>query len=327
MGRLSPKHVEIGLVPRGSVGITIFSMLLARSGAGRIVPTLGVPLHTTVEPILLGFSAGFFIIPLNAMLQQRAPAGMKRRLIAFANLLSFSAVLVADRGAMATHQRSEIEHPQGEPVRRDADAGRSVYVVRMLPDFMVRLVIWIFTNTIYRIRTVGDENLPKEGALLVANHVSWVDAIIVAASTGRMERFLMYRPYYEWNLLNWFFRMMHAIPVAANDSPEKIAESLELARAEIQHGHTVYIFAEGSITRTSNLLKFRRGLERIASGVNCPIVPIYLDGVWGSIFSFARGRFLFKTPKRLFEPVTVTFGKPMPSSTKADEVRRAIQDL
>jgi acyl-[acyl-carrier-protein]-phospholipid O-acyltransferase / long-chain-fatty-acid--[acyl-carrier-protein] ligase len=128
-----------------------------------------------------------------------------------------------------------------------------------------------------------------------------------------MVRFLIFRPYFEWKVLNWFFRMMHAIPVAANDSPEKIAESLELARKEIQHGHTVCIFAKDSITRTGNLLKFRRGLERIASGVNCPIVPIYLDGVWGSIFSFDRGRFLFKTPKRLFEPVMVIFGKPMPS--------------
>jgi acyl-[acyl-carrier-protein]-phospholipid O-acyltransferase/long-chain-fatty-acid--[acyl-carrier-protein] ligase len=326
-GRLSRKHVEIGLVPLGSVGITIFSLLLARSGTGRIVPILGLPLGTTVDLMLLGFAAGFFIIPLNAMLQQRTPAGMKGRLVAFSNVTSFSAVLIAAgvpwllTGALGFSIRSVILF-----VALLTLAG-TIYVVRMLPDFMVRLVIWLFTNTIYRVRTVGDENLPKEGALLVANHVSWVDAILVAASTGRMVRFLMFRPYYEWKVLNWFFRMMHAIPVAADDSREKIAQSLELARAEIQHGHTVCIFAEGSITRTGNLLKFRRGLERIAAGVNCPIVPIYLDGVWGSIFSFDRGRFLFKTPKRLFEPVTVTFGKPMPSSTKADEVRRAIQDL
>ena len=291
------------------------------------MPILGLPLGTTVDLMLLGFAAGFFIIPLNAMLQQRTPAGMKGRLVAFSNVTSFSAVLIAAgvpwllTSALGFSIRSVILF-----VALLTLAG-TVYVVRMLPDFMVRLVIWIFTNTIYRIRTIGDENLPKEGALLVANHVSWVDAILVAASTGRMVRFLMFRPYYEWKVLNWFFRMMHAIPVAADDSREKIAQSLELARAEIQHGHTVCIFAEGSITRTGNLLKFRRGLERIASGVNCPIVPIYLDGVWGSIFSFDRGRFLFKTPKRLFEPVTVTFGKPMPSSTKADEVRRAIQDL
>jgi acyl-[acyl-carrier-protein]-phospholipid O-acyltransferase/long-chain-fatty-acid--[acyl-carrier-protein] ligase len=326
-GRLSRKHVEIGLVPLGSVGITIFSLLLARSGAGRIAPIVSLPLNTAIELMLLGFSAGFFIIPLNAMLQQRAPAGMKGRIIAFSNVLSFGAVLIAAGVPWLLTSVLGISIRHVILFVAILTLAGTIYVVRMLPDFMVRLLIWIFTNTIYRIHTIGDENLPKEGALLVANHVSWVDAIIVAASTGRMVRFLMFRPYYEWKVLHWFFRMMHVIPVAANDSREKITQSLELARAEIQRGHAVCIFAEGSITRTGNLLKFRRGLERIASGVNCPIVPIYLDGVWGSIFSYDRGRFLFKTPKRLFEPVTVTFGQPMPSNTRADEVRAAIQDL
>ena len=107
----------------------------------------------------------------------------------------------------------------------------------------------------------------------------------------------------------------------------KLSESLELAQREIQHGHAVCIFAEGGITRTGNLLRFRRGLESIASGVNCPIVPIYLDGVWGSIFSFDRGRFLFKRPRRILEPVTVLFGRPLPSTCGVDEVRQAIQEL
>jgi acyl-[acyl-carrier-protein]-phospholipid O-acyltransferase / long-chain-fatty-acid--[acyl-carrier-protein] ligase len=326
-GRLSHKHVEIGLVPLGSVGITIFSLLLVRSGAGPIVPIIRLPLNTTVEIILLGFAAGFFIIPLNAMLQQRAPAGMKGRLVAFSNVLSFAAVLIAAgvpwllTGALGLSIRSVIFI-----VGMVTFAG-TIYVVRMLPDFLVRLLLWIFANSIYRLRTIGEENLPKEGALLVANHVSWVDAILVAAASGRMVRFLMYRPIYELKSLNWFFRMMHVIPVAAHDSREKILESLELARAEIQRGHAVCIFAEGSITRTGNLLKFRRGLERIASGVDCPVVPIYLDGVWGSIFSFERGRFFFKMPRHWFEPVTVSIGKPMPSSVRADEVRAAIQEL
>jgi acyl-[acyl-carrier-protein]-phospholipid O-acyltransferase/long-chain-fatty-acid--[acyl-carrier-protein] ligase len=121
--------------------------------------------------------------------------------------------------------------------------------------------------------------------------------------------------------------MMHAIPVAASDSPELIAQSLEIAGREIGRGHVVCIFAEGSISRTGNLLKFRRGLERIASGVRCPIVPVYLDGVWGSIFSFDRGRFLFKRPRRILEPVTVFFGRPLPSSAHSDRVRQAIQEL
>jgi acyl-[acyl-carrier-protein]-phospholipid O-acyltransferase/long-chain-fatty-acid--[acyl-carrier-protein] ligase len=326
-GRLSHKHVEIGLVPLGSLGITVFTLMLARSGSGPTIPLLAIPSNTALDLFLLGYSAGFFIIPLNALLQQRAPAGMKGRLIAFSNVLSFTSVLLAAGVPWLLTGVFGMTTRQVTMFVALLTVVGTVYIVRMLPDFLVRLLIWLATNTMYRIRTVGDENFPTEGALLVANHVSWVDALLIAASTGRMVRFLMFRPYYEWRGLNWFFRMMHVVPVATNDSPDKIADSLEWARQEIRRSHTVCIFAEGSITRTGNLLKFRRGLERIASHVNCPIVPVYLDGVWGSIFSFDRGRFLFKLPKRLLEPVTVYIGEPMPSSTTANEVRQAIQQL
>lgn len=137
----------------------------------------------------------------------------------------------------------------------------------------------------------------------------------------------MFRKYYEWPALNWFFRRMGMIPVAAGDPPHKTEESLAIARRQIEEGHVVSIFAEGASTRTGNLLKFKRGFERIASGVDCPIVPIYVDGIWGSIFSYEGGRFFFKWPKGLRRPITVVFGEPMPSSAKAHEVRSRIQEL
>jgi len=326
-GRLSRKHVELGLVPLGSLGIMLFTLLLARAGHGSLVAVLQLPRGVVIELAMLGLSAGFYIIPLNAMLQERAPFGMKGRLVAFANVLTFAAVLAA---AAVPWLLTSVAHLTVREVIFSVALltfGGMIYVVRMLPDFLVRLVIWLATNSLYRIRTVGEENVPKEGALFVANHVSWVDALLVAASCDRMVRFLMFRPYYEWKGLNWFFRMMHAIPVASNDRSDKIQESLEIARREIQKGHVVCIFAEGAISRTGNLLKFRRGLERIASGVGCPIVPLYLDGVWGSIFSFERGRFLLKRPKRILEPVTVFFGRPLASTAGANEVRHAIGEL
>jgi len=326
-GRLSRDHVELGLVPLGSAGVTIAALMLARAGNAHPLPGIRIPLGAAADLTLLGLASGFFILPLNAMLQQRAPAGMKGRLIAFSNVLTFSAVLAAAglpwilTGVLGLATRTAIL------VVAALTLAGTIYVMRMLPDFFVRLVVWMLTNTIYRIRTVGRDQAPTEGALIVANHVSWVDGLLVAGSTGRMVRFLIYRPYYEWKLLNWFFRMMHAIPVAASDSPQKIAQSLALASREIHDGHAVCIFAEGSISRTGNLLRFRRGLERIAAGVDCPIVPVYLDGVWGSLFSYERGRFLFKWPRRIREPVTLFFGAPMPSNTAADQVRQAIQEL
>jgi acyl-[acyl-carrier-protein]-phospholipid O-acyltransferase / long-chain-fatty-acid--[acyl-carrier-protein] ligase len=326
-GRLSRKHVELGLVPLGSLGITLFALLLSRAGEGHLVPILGVPRGVVIELAMLGLASGFYIIPLNAMLQERAPAGMKGRLVAFSNVLTFTAVLAA--AAIPWFLTSIVGLTIRQVILFVAllTLAGTIYVVRMLPDFLVRLVVWLTANSLYRIHTVGEDHLPKEGALFVTNHVSWVDALLVAASCDRMVRYLMFRPYYEWKGLNWFFRMMHAIPVASNDRSAKIQESLALARREIQNGHVVCIFAEGAISRTGNLLRFRRGLERIASGVDCPIVPVYLDGVWGSIFSFDRGRFLLKRPRRMLEPVTVFFGRPLPSASSADEVRHAIQEL
>ena len=326
-GRLSRGHVEIGLVPIGSVGTTIFSLLLASSGAGRIVPMLRLPLDAAIDILMIGFSSGFFIIPLNAMLQQRAPAGMKGRLVAFANVLCYGAILLAAGVPWLLTSALGFSIRQVIFFVTILTVGGTIYVVRRLPDFLVRLLIWLLTNTIYRIRVVGEENQPKAGALLVGNHVSLIDGFLVGASTSRMVRFLAYRQYFEMKSISWFLRATHAIPVSADDSKENIEDALERAREEIRHGHVVCIFAEGSMTRTGNILKFRRGLERIAAGVDCPIVPFYLDGVWGSIFSYERGRYVFKTPKRWFQPITVVYGKPMPSTTKADEVRRAVQDL
>jgi len=326
-GRLSHHRVEIGLVPIGSVGFTVFSLLLAGSGRGFIIPILGLPLDASVDLILLGIFSGFFYIPLNATLQQRAPVGMKGRLIAFSYVLRYSAILPAAGVPWVLSSGFGLSIRQQFLFIAILTLGGSVYVVYRLPDFMVRLILWALTNTIYRIRTVGEENQPKAGALLVANHVSYADGFLISGSTSRMVRYLAYRQLYEKKWLNWYFRFTHTIPVSPQDSREKVEESLERARDEIRRGHVVCIFAEGAITRTGNLLKFRRGFERIAAGANCPVVPVYLDGVWGSIFSYERGRFVFKRPKRWFEPITVAYGKPLPSTATAEEVRRAVQDL
>jgi acyl-[acyl-carrier-protein]-phospholipid O-acyltransferase/long-chain-fatty-acid--[acyl-carrier-protein] ligase len=327
-GWLSRGRVEIGLVPMGSVGITIFSFFLSQAErTTSLVPGFGLPLGPALDIIMIGFSSGFFLIPLNATLQQRAPAGMKGRLLAFSNVLLYGAILVAAGVPWLLASVLGVSLRHVILFAAVVTLVGTIYVVRRLPDFLLRLMIWLLTNSIYRLRVIGEENQPKRGALLVGNHVSLIDGFLVSGSTSRMVRYLALREYYEYKSINWFFRATHAIPVSGDDSKEKIEAALERAREDIRHGHVVCIFAEGSMTRTGNMLKFRRGLERIAAGVDCPIVPFYLDGVWGSIFSYERGRYVFKIPRHLFQPVTVVYGKPMPSTSKADEVRRAVQDL
>ena len=326
-GRLSRGHVEIGLVPLGSLGISLCAFDLALFGNGSWRLPFGIPARAAVDLVLLGLSSGLFIVPLNALLQQRSPEGMKGRLIAFSNVLTFTAVLCAAGLPWLLTSLAGFTTAQVILSTAFLTVGGSLYVMNLLPDFLVRLILWLVTNTIYRVRAVGESNIPREGALFVANHTSWVDFLLIGAACDRMIRFLMFRTYYEWPALNWFFRRMGTIPVAAGDPPSKTEESLAIARQQIRGGHAVCIFAEGAITRTGNLLKFKRGFEKIASAVDCPIVPIYVEGIWGSIFSYEGGRFFFKWPKGVRRPVTVLFGEPLPSTAKAHEVRSRIQEL
>jgi acyl-[acyl-carrier-protein]-phospholipid O-acyltransferase/long-chain-fatty-acid--[acyl-carrier-protein] ligase len=203
----------------------------------------------------------------------------------------------------------------------------TVFVVRLLPAFSVRFCLWLLTHTLYRIRVVGETHLLQRGpALLICNHVSFVDGFLVGASIQRFVRFIVYRGFYEHPAFHWLFRSMHAIPIAGGD-PERLAASLESARQALRDGHVVCIFAEGAISRTGNFLPFKRGFERIVAGLDVPIIPVHLDRVWGSIFSFKDGRFLWKWPRQLPYPVTVSFGLPMPASTTAFEARQAVMEL
>ncbi|MEA3509356.1 MAG: AMP-binding protein, partial [candidate division NC10 bacterium] len=152
------------------------------------------------------------------------------------------------------------------------------------------------------------------------------DGLLLGACVQRFIRFMVYRPYYELKALNWFFRLIKAIPVQSAHRRE-VVESLERAREELRQGHVVCIFAEGAVSRTGNLLAFKRGFERIVEGLDVPVIPVHLDRLWGSIFSFKDGKFLWKWPERIRYPVTVSFGTPFSSKAKAQEVRQAIMDL
>src|SRR5580698_8952368 len=193
---------------------------------------------------------------------------------------------------------------------------------------MIRVIVWLLTHTIYRLRVVGRENFPRTGgALLVSNHMSLVDALLLMGASRRPVRFLMFKDIYDQPYIKPFAKMIRAIPISSQLRPRDMIHSLREASDAIRNGEVVCIFAEGQITRIGQLLPFRRGMERIMKGVNAPIVPVNLDGVWGSIFSYERGRFLWKLPRKIPYPVTVSFGTPMPASATAFEVREAVQEL
>src|SRR5271154_304414 len=193
---------------------------------------------------------------------------------------------------------------------------------------IIRIIVWLLIHIVYRLRVVGRENIPRTGgALLVSNHMSLVDALLLMGASRRPVRFLIFKDIYDQPYIKPFAKMIRAIPISSQLRPRDMIHSLRAASEAIRNGEIVCIFAEGQITRIGQLLPFRRGLERIMKGVNAPIVPVSLDGVWGSIFSYERGRFLWKLPRKIPYPVTVSFGAPMPSSATAFEVREAEQEI
>ncbi|HXC63746.1 MAG TPA: AMP-binding protein, partial [bacterium] len=202
----------------------------------------------------------------------------------------------------------------------------TAYLFTLLPEFLVRFSLWLATHSVYKITIKGQDHVPHNGpALLVCNHTALTDGLLVQACIQRFVRFMVYKPIYEAKPLRWLFKAANAIPVSARRGDAMAA--LEKAKAELKAGHVVCIFAEGAITRTGNLLKFKRGLEHIMEGVDAPIIPVHLDGLWGSIFSFRGGRFSWKWPERLPYPVTITFGAPLAAATKSEAVRQKVQEL
>ena len=319
-GYLSGNKIEYGLIPLGSIGMTCTGLILGATHHGLI--------GSAVLLGLLGFFAGFFAVPVNALIQHRPAEKDKGGIIAAANLLSFVGIALS-AGVYYIFTTYIHLDPRGVIVAASfITAAGTIYVLMLLPEWFGRLILFFVTHTIYRVRVIGRDNFPeKTGALLVCNHMSFVDVALLVASTDRLIRFVMYQGIYDVPIIKPFARMMKAIPISSELHPREMITSLKVASDALRDGEIVCIFAEGQITRTGQLLPFRRGLERIIKGLDVPIIPVNLDGVWGSIFSFERGRFLWKMPRRIPYPVTVSFGKPMPATSSAIEVRASVQDL
>ncbi|MCX7885680.1 MAG: acyl-[ACP]--phospholipid O-acyltransferase [Verrucomicrobiae bacterium] len=318
-GYLSGGKIEYGLVPLGAFGITVVSALAGREGLS--VTDMGVHLG------MLGFAAGFFIVPLAALIQHRPDREIKGAVIGTTNTLSFTGVLLGS-AAFYVLRLAGLDAREIFLAGAVMTAAGTVYIVRLLPDAPLRLLIWLLTHSIYRIKVEGRDNIPeKGGALFVCNHVSFVDALLLIGSTDRMLHAVIFKDIYDLWFVKPFARAMKAIPISAQVPPREMILALREANEAIRAGDVVLIFADRQLTRTGLSLPFRQGLERVMKGVNAPIIPVCLDNVWGSIFSFEQRRFVWKVPRYFPYPVTVWYGKPLPPTATASEVRQALQDL
>jgi acyl-[acyl-carrier-protein]-phospholipid O-acyltransferase/long-chain-fatty-acid--[acyl-carrier-protein] ligase len=318
-GFLSAGKIETGLIPLGAIGLTLSLMFLGRSGLS--FPAVMVNLAAA------GLFGGFYIVPISAILQHRPAADQKGGVLAAANLVSFIGIAAASGVFYILATALKLTPPQIFLAIAGLTLAATVYLLTLLPDALLRFGLWFLTNTIYKIRVIGRDNIPeKGGALFVCNHLSFADALLLIASTDRPIRFLMFKGMYEKRSIKPFAKILRAIPVSSEQRPRELIHALQMASDAIRAGEIVCIFAEGQITRIGQLLEFQRGFERIMKNVDAPIIPVALDGVLGSATSFDRGN-MRKFPEHFPHPVTVSFGRPMPPTAGHIEVREAVQAL
>jgi acyl-[acyl-carrier-protein]-phospholipid O-acyltransferase / long-chain-fatty-acid--[acyl-carrier-protein] ligase len=319
VGRLSQHRIEYGLIPLGAAGAAIALALL-----GALTP----PLFGTFLVLgLLGISCSFIFVPLNAILQWRSPPDRRGAVIAFCNTCVFIGILIGSlAGGSLAH--AGLSTSNIFLVTAGVTIVGTAWALWLMPDVFLRLLLVMFTNTLYRLRIVGQHHIPQSGgALLVPNHMSFIDGFLLMASIDRPIRFVVDAAYATHPLLQWLMTAMKVIPIASTGGLRMVLRALRSAGQALDDGEIVCIFPEGQITRTGTVLPFRRGFERIVKGRQVPIIPTHLDRVWGSIFSFERGRFLRKWPDRIPYPLTVSFGSPLSSDTPAHTVRDAVRTL
>jgi len=321
-GFVSGKKIEYGLIPLGAMGMVLSCCLMSVDSPSHTWAYLNVG--------ALGFSGGFFLVPIYALIQQRPDKKDKGTVVAASATLTFVGILLS-AGAYFLLTSDEVMGLSAQDTFLAIGVLMflgTTYIVYLLPDSLVRLVGFFVTRTIYRLNIVGRDNIPERGgALFVCNHLSFIDVLLLQASTDRPIRFIMYAGYMKQKVMGAFARIMKCIPSSSESRPRDLIKSLKVASQAIRDGEVVCIFAEGQITRTGQMLPFRRGYEKIMKDVDAPIIPIHLDGVWGSIFSYSRSRFFFKLPRRIPYRVTVSYGAALPPDAPPVKVREAVQEL
>jgi len=329
--RLSRRIVEIGMVPLGSIGMTVFGIDLFFAVPGQPLGQmqsagqfLGHAAHWRVLADLFALSvcAGFYSVPLYALIQTRCPAQQRARIIAANNILNAVFMIVANGYAVLVLRVLGASIVQLFLFTALLNAAVAAYIYLRVPEFLLRFLAWILINAIYRVRTNGRERIPPEGAaLLVANHVSYVDAILLSAVSPRPIRFVMHRSIFDLPVLSWLFRQVKAIPIAAaREDPLLLEQAFARVSEELRDGGLVCIFPEGGITRDGSLARFRPGLSRILERDAVPVVPIALRGLWGSLFSRAGGDPLGRRLRRGFFPrLSVEVGEALAAHEASPE--------
>ena len=319
--RLSGRKVEVGLVPFGSIGLTVFAIDLYFASRGLrphgpygAVEFLSVPQDWRVAAnlVLLGMFGGFYIVPLYALIQERSEPAYRSRIIAANNILN-ALFMVASAGIALGMLKAGLTIPELFLAIGLMNAVVAIYIYSLVPEFLMRFLAWLLVHSVYRVDKEGLEQLPEQGAcVIVCNHVSFVDAVVIAACVPRPVRFVMDHRIYAIPVLNFIFRTMRAIPIASAKEDAALKErAFTEASDALAAGEIVCIFPEGRITDTGELNAFRPGLQRILERTPVPVVPMALRGLWGSFFSRASQGKAMRRLRGLFSKIALVAGAPL----------------
>ena len=333
--RLSAGQIEIGLVPLGSIGLTLFGLLFATQG---VTAPPGITLDAAAyfeQPgawrlllwmALFGLSGGLFAVPLYAMIQQRTRAELMSRVLSANNILN--ALFMVGAALFSAFALSMgLTIPQLIIVLALMNAVVAIYIYAQVPEFLLRFLAWVLIRGVYRLRVSGAEHIPAQGAaLLICNHVAFVDPIAISAACRRPIRFIMDHGIFRIPVMSLVFRGMKAIPVAPQrEQPEVYERAFATAAAELRAGHLVCIFPEGGLTGDGELREFRAGMLRILRDTPVPVIPMALSGLWGSMFSRAHRAVWQRLPRRLFARIDLRIGAPVaPEAVDLAQLREQV---
>jgi len=320
--RMSGRRVELGLVPFGSIGLTLFAIdlwLASRNLGATRIAGLDVVFaeranwRVAADLVLIGLFGGFYIVPLYALIQERSAPSHRSRIIAANNILN-ALLMVVSAGLAIGLLALGLTIPQLFLVTGLMNAAVALFIYDLVPEFLMRFLAWLLIHTFYRVDTRGLDNIPEEGpCIIVCNHVSYVDAVVIAACVRRPIRFVMDHRIFRIPLLSFIFRTMRTIPIAPAKEDAQMKERAFAEAAEaLRAGEIVGIFPEGKLTDTGELNPFRPGVQQMLEATPVPVVPMALSGLWGSFFSRSHDGRAMRRIRGAFSRIAFIVAPPVP---------------
>lgn len=337
--RLSGHKVEIGLVPFGSIGLSLFGLDLFLASLSYVnTETVGVSAflgqqgswRILFDCVMIGVFGGFYIVPLFALIQTRCDPAHLSRTIAGMNIMNALFMVVAALVAMLL-LGAGLSIPQIFMVTALMNAVVALYIFLLVPEFLMRFFAWLLIHTIHRVHTVDTDRIPEYGpAVLVCNHVSYVDALVIAAASPRPIRFVMDHRIFAIPVISWVFRAAKAIPIApAKEDAQLMRQAYDRIAAALEEGELVCIFPEGKLTRDGEIDAFRSGVQHIVARTPVPVIPMALRGLWGSLLTRSDGNPFERSFRRgLWSRLSLSVGEPLaPAEATPDALRQQVMTL